>query len=353
MGASRGLQLARACAGIPGIDTTAFYDVDPRAAAHATREVGGVAAPTLDALLQSDIDAVVVASPIPEHLAQVSAAAGAGKHILCEVTPCATLAEARELVSAIRRTGVTFMLAENYCYFSEVETVKRLHREGRFGDVYYADCDHLIDVKALWRDAAGDLTWRGRGGVGVYSTHGLGPLLTILDDRVVSVTGETVPGGQFDPDVTFPTMHLLHMTTAGGVKLRLRIDLASSRPPLGAYYAVQGTRGAYESWRGLGDESKVWLEDEHGPSSIRAWGAWHPLDRFREHYLGGAWEPVPGITGCDRRMMTGFAAVLRGEAGNPFDVYRGLDFHLPGLLGDESAARGGLPLPVPDPREWT
>lgn len=353
-GASRGLQLARSSRAVSGCSIAAVFDPDSLRAELFVAEIEGARrVSTFDDLLSADVDAVVIASPIPDHLEQIKTVAACGKHILCEVTPCSTIDESMQLVRAVNSSGVIFMLAENYCYFSEVETVRRLHQDGRFGDIYYAECDHLIDVRALWRNEDGELTWRGRGGVGVYSTHGLGPLLTILDDRVVQVACETVPGGQFDQEVQFPTMHLFHLTTARGVKMRLRIDLASPRPPLGAFYGIQGTRGAYESWRGLGDLSKVWLHEEHGETSIRNWGAWHPLDSFRQRYLGDDWEPIPEISGCDRRMIADFVALLRGEIANPFDVCRGLDFHLPGMVGDVSAAQGGKPMEVPDPRQWS
>jgi predicted dehydrogenase len=352
VGASRGLRLAEACRSLSHVRTTAVYDLDRERTDSAAAMLGATPFHDFDAFLESAVDAVVIASPIPAHTAQVSAALAAGMHVLCEVTPCSTLEDARTLVEAVHASDRAYMLAENYCYFTEVELVRRLHQDGRFGEVYYAESDHLIDIRELWRDTNGDLTWRGRGEVGIYSTHSLGPLLTILDDRIETLTALTVPGGKFGADVTQPTMHLIQMTTACGRRMRLRIDLVSPRPPLGAYYALQGTRGSYESWRGLGDRSKVWLEDAHGPSSLSKWGTWQPLDDLRADYLDDSHEPVPGTEGADRRMMADFLAVARGEIASPFDVYRGLDFTLPGIIGDMSAAQGGAILDVPDPRSW-
>lgn len=354
VGASRGLRLVQSCHdhNLSGVTVAAVYDPDRERTEQAAQTLGTTAYHEFEALLDADLDAVVIASPIPAHTAQVQAAMAAGKAVLCEVTPCSTLEDARTLVGAVRASGQVFMLAENYRYFTEVELVKRLYEAGRFGDVYYAESDHLIDIKALWRDSEGTLTWRGRGEVGVYSTHSLGPLLTILDDRIETVTAFTVPGGQFDEEITFPTMHLMQMITARGVRMRLRIDLASPRPPLGAHYALQGTRGCYESWRGLGDVSKVWLEDEQGPSSIFNWGTWQPLDSLRERYLDASYEPVPSIEGADARVMVDFLAAVRGEIASPFDIDRALDFTLPGILADVSAAGGGVPVSVPDTRLW-
>ena len=45
-------------------------------------------------------------------------------------------------------------------------------------------------------------------------------------------------------------------------------------------------------------------------------------------------------------------AAARRERPAPIDVYRALDYTLPCLAAAESAAAGGAPVPVPDPREW-
>jgi hypothetical protein len=42
---------------------------------------------------------------------------------------------------------------------------------------------------------------------------------------------------------------------------------------------------------------------------------------------------------------------IRRDAPPPIDVYRGLDFTLPGLISERLIAQGGVPLPVPDPRD--
>jgi hypothetical protein len=52
-------------------------------------------------------------------------------------------------------------------------------------------------------------------------------------------------------------------------------------------------------------------------------------------------------------MMRDFAAAVLGERPNPFDIHRALDFHLPGLMADLSAERGGVVVEVPDSRSWT
>jgi predicted dehydrogenase len=249
------------------------------------------------------------------------------------------------------------MLAENYRYLDEVELLKRLHDDGRFGELYYGEGEYLHDCRDLWYAEDGQLTWRGRGLLGVYCTHSLGPLLYITGDRVVTVSALAVPGGKFDPSVTHPTMHLMQMVTARGVTLRVRVDHVSPRPHQMAYYALQGTAGAAESWRGGGDQTKVWFADEHEPSTVSGGAEWHPLAEQSSRYIPDRLAAPPEATvgghgTSEYWLLREFLAAVRGEWEPPIDVYRALDYTLPGVLAVASAAGTGEPQPVPDPRAF-
>ena len=47
-----------------------------------------------------------------------------------------------------------------------------------------------------------------------------------------------------------------------------------------------------------------------------------------------------------------FFSCIREQKPPTIDVYRGLDYTLPGIVAAESIQQGSVPLPVPDPREW-
>ena len=164
-------------------------------------EFGATAFTDYDAFLASGIDAVVIASPLPYHARQAIAALDAGVHVLSEVTACHTMEDAIALAAAAERSSARYMMAENYRFLDEVELLKRIHDDGRFGDVYYGEGEYLHDCRDLWYTETGELTWRGKGFLGVYCTHSLGPLLYITGDRVKSVSAMIVPGGKFDPNV--------------------------------------------------------------------------------------------------------------------------------------------------------
>src|SRR5262249_14450181 len=104
----------------------------------------------------------------------------AGKHVLCEVPAVLTLEDAHALVAAAEKSPGVYMLAENYCYIPEVQAVRRLCDDGRFGDVTYAEGQYLHACRSLLWSPDCELTWRGtlrRDFPGnSYPTHSVGPL---------------------------------------------------------------------------------------------------------------------------------------------------------------------------------
>ena len=357
IGSNRGNSFIKVCAAVSGATVTSIYDIALPSAERIASQVGAQAFDDLEAFLASDIDAVTVASPLPFHAEQASAALRRGKHVLSEVTACITMEQARELLAAQRAGGAVYMMAENYRYLDEIELLKRMHDAGRFGKLYYGEGEYLHDCQGLWYDDRGHLTWRGQGGADVYGTHSLGPLLYITGERVAQVSALAVPGGLYDAQVTIPTMHILQLVTDGGLVFRVRVDHVSRRPHQMAYYALQGTGGSYEAWRGFGDQSKIWLEDEHEPSLFHAPARWHALSEQAERYIPERLAAPPearsgGHGTSEYWLMQDFIAAVRGECAAPIDVYRALDYTLPCICAAESAAAGGTPIAVPDPRSW-
>jgi predicted dehydrogenase len=358
IGLRRGESFVRVCRAAQGAEVTALFDVDAGRVEAAAAEIDARAFSNFEDFLNADIDAVVVASPVPYHAEQAVAALKANKHVLSEVTACRTMDDARALVAAARESDAIYMMAENYRYLDEVELLKRLNDDGRFGDPYFLEGEYLHDCKDLWFDDDANLTWRGKGQLGVYCTHSLGPILYITGDRVKSVSALAVPGGQFHPEVTKPAMYLLQMVTDRGITLRVRVDSTSPRPHQMAYYSVQGTKGAFESWRGYGDTSKIWLEDIHEASRVSGEGAqWHSVSDLAERYIPErlsvpAEAKLGGHGTSEYWLLKDFLAAVRGEIEPPIDVYRALDYTMPGILAIPSAELLGAPQEVPDPRTF-
>lgn len=362
VGTSRGMSFARVTK-VLGEDATvtAMCDIVPEYADRRAAEVGAKAFYDYEAMLDSGIDVVVVATPLHLHAEQAIMALERDISVLSEVTACHDLESAGKLALAASKSKGVYMLSENYRYFDEVELLKRMADDGRFGELYHAEGEYLHDCRDLFRNEDGSLTWRGRGWRGTYCTHSLGPVLYILNDRVVRVTAmDSGRPPRWDHEIGFPeTTTFLGKTTRGAV-VKIRVDYQSPRPHKMDYYALQGTRGAYEAWRGLGDQDKVWLLDDHEPS--RCWAPagepiaqWHPLKDYAQHYIPdrlavGAEARLGGHGTSEYWLMKDFFAAVRGEQEPPIDVFKALDYTVPGICAVISAERGGEAVDVPDYR---
>ena len=91
----------------------AVFDVDQRANREVAGQFGAAACADEEELLaRKDVDAVYIATPAHLHARQATAAARAGKHVLCEKPLGLSVAEAEAVVDACRKAGVT--LAVNF-----------------------------------------------------------------------------------------------------------------------------------------------------------------------------------------------------------------------------------------------
>jgi predicted dehydrogenase len=122
---------------VPGIEVAAIASRDGAKAEAAAREHGiGKAYGSYEALLAApDIDAVY--NPLPNHLhvPWSERAAAAGKHVLCEKPIATTADEARRLLAARDRAGVTVCEATMVRLQPRWLAVRDLLRAGRIGEL--------------------------------------------------------------------------------------------------------------------------------------------------------------------------------------------------------------------------
>ncbi|MDN3622773.1 Gfo/Idh/MocA family protein [Methylobacterium isbiliense] len=87
-----------------------------------------------DALAKNpDVQAVYIVTPNGLHRDHVLAAAGAGKHVLCEKPMANSAAEARAMIDACATAGVKLMIAYRCQYEPYNREVVKLVRSGRYG----------------------------------------------------------------------------------------------------------------------------------------------------------------------------------------------------------------------------
>jgi len=303
-------------------------------------------------MVKTDLDIIVVTTPMPLHAPQAVMALESGKHVLSEVPAATDLEQCFKLVKAVRESGKQYMMAENYTYMKPNVLVRELARRGLFGEIYFGEGEYLHELKAHNEATPWRRKWQtGRNGC-TYPTHSLGPVLLWFDDRVATVvclgTGhpyEDPRGDCYENEET--TLMLCKMSRGGLIKIRL--DMLSNRPHLMTYYSLQGTKGCYEAPRGFGDSPKICLaEYSDNPNQ------WRSLWDFEAEFMPEIWRNPPeealraGHGGGDYFEVRGFVDAIAKDTKPPIDVFEALDMTVPGLVSEESINRGGIPLPVPD-----
>ena len=300
-------------------------------------------------ILDSGIDAVIVATPIHLHVPQSVEALRRGIHVLSEVSAAVSLEQCEALVAAVRGSSAKYMMAENCCYMQPFMVIEEMVRAGLFGEVYYAEADYVSESRG-WRAPGGwqDEWLFGRRG-GTYITHPLGTALNWMDDRAVTVSCLGT-GAHVEPSRGVDDTSIMLCTTSKGGLVKIRQDTMSPRPSTNNYAALQGTKGAYEAPRHAGDTHRVYLAS---PGADRRHKEWRPLSDFEQEYLPGYWEGTPGergevYGGSDYHALRAFVDCILNDTEPPIDVYRALDFTMPGLLSEVSVKQGGAPVEVPD-----
>ena len=76
--------------------------------------IPGVYSDFAEMLACSDIDAVIIATPIGCHADHVIMALNAGKHVLSEVTCATKMEDLARIKAAVKTSGKEYMMAENY-----------------------------------------------------------------------------------------------------------------------------------------------------------------------------------------------------------------------------------------------
>jgi len=312
---------------------------------------GQLAAHTdFDEFVGEELDVVAVITPGPLHAEQSIKAMTAGAHVLCE-TPCVySVAEAEAVVDCVRRTGKTFMLAEDYIWQGWVVNLKDRAEEGLLGEIVYAEGDYTHDCRDLMlateegfvpyaerdRHPNARKTWRATDLPPLlYTSHTLGPLLHLMDDRVVSAVGLST-GCRTAPDLGTTDLEAGLFETEKGSIIRLTNGFSLAHP-MATYYGLCGTRGSVKMQRAH-EATFIWYSEEARP----AMSGWQ---RAPEE-----WQARPDGENPVAAMVREFVESVVGDAAPPIDVYRSLDFVLPGITAHESAQRGGEKMAVVDLR---
>lgn len=112
----------------------------------------------------SEIDAVIIATPVFTHFDLAKKALNSGKHVLLEKPMTDTVAHAKELIDLATAKGKVLMVDHTFLYTSAVQKMKSLIDSGDIGKVKYFDSTRINlgliqqDVNVLWDLAPHDIS---------------------------------------------------------------------------------------------------------------------------------------------------------------------------------------------------
>ena len=161
-----GPNLARNFGAIAGCTVTWLCDADETArervaAGHPHARLTGELE---DLLGDPELDAVILATPVPTHAALAERVLDAGKHCFVEKPLAQSVEDAERAVAAAERAGRVLMVGHLLEYHPGVEVLKDIVDRGELGDVHYVYSNRLnlgklrADENALWSLGAHDIS---------------------------------------------------------------------------------------------------------------------------------------------------------------------------------------------------
>ena len=117
-----------------------------------------------DAILNPEVAAVAIATPVSTHFDIARRAIEAGKHCFIEKPMTASVDEGEELIELATKKQVTLFVDHTFVYTGAVRKMKEIIESGRLGDIYYFDSVRINlglfqhDVNVIWDLAPHDLS---------------------------------------------------------------------------------------------------------------------------------------------------------------------------------------------------
>ena len=305
-----------------------------------------------DEFIKHDMDAVVLANYATEHAVYAIRCLKAGKHVMSEVLPCETMAQAVELIETVEETGLVYTYAENYCYMRHAFEMWHRYKRGDIGEVTYIEGEYIHDCTAIWPQITyGDPDhWRNRMHPTFYCTHSIGPMLTMTGLRPVQVVGFETPLHDKYKDIAITRGTGIEIVTLenGAIARSVHGDL--KREPCSYNYMIYGQKGMMEGDRfPYNEDSKlmhVYLEsDKFCKGEWENYNPEAPIEPEKANKFG-----THG--GSDFYATHFFIEAILGRPQGEWaiDVYTAVDMGICGLLAYKSILDGNVPVKVPNLR---
>src|SRR5215471_11279305 len=160
-----GPKIARNLDSLPHAMVTVVADLDARRFATVPINQSSVQPTTqIEQLWCSDVDGVVIATPVRTHYWLAKEALLHGKHVLVEKPLTTNVAEAEELIALANERERVLMVGHTFEYNPAVNELRKLIQSGDLGKIYCIEAERLnlglfrSDINVIWDLAPHDIS---------------------------------------------------------------------------------------------------------------------------------------------------------------------------------------------------
>jgi predicted dehydrogenase len=330
---------------------------------------------SLDDLLKTDIDAVVLITQPWLHAPQAIEAMEAGKHAYTAVPVISipdadeTIAWCDKLVGTCKSTGMHYMLGETTYYRPETMYCRKQAARGAFGRFVYGEGDYLHDVDLPSCNLRDVVTWRMsskagkeyaakldgylkrgiKGGPMHYPTHSVSGPFSAMNAHAlkVSCAGTAVPEGDdwFKYEAFGNETALFHMSNGASVRICEFRDIGVLGREM---FSIMGTKGAFYGGENQ-CEANYWC-DKTSLTKVTIDQMRDPLpEEVYKAFLGaGKGDPYGGHGGSHTYLVNEFVTSVAEGRQASTNAWEAVRWMAAGAVAHKSALKGGELLPVPD-----
>jgi UDP-N-acetylglucosamine 3-dehydrogenase len=309
-----------AYAGISGVEVVGVADVRPDAAKAAAERSGTRAYVSYEELVAAeDPELVSVCLPTSQHADIAVRAAREGRHVILEKPIARNLEDARRIVEAFSESSARIFVGHVVRFFSEYARLRRMVKEGRFGEVGVVRASRKVPLLAGSRDWYVD--WEASGGVVVDTLVHDFDFLRWTFGEVERVYAKSILGqgyGRLDyalVTLKFRSGTIAHVEGQWGYpgSFWYSIEISGTR----ALATVDSRKhGAYRIL--LGEEAKL-EEEVLGEPVVEE----NPFRAEIEHFVRCAEdgdEPLVSAEDAFEALRIGLAALESASTGSPVDL---------------------------------
>ncbi|MBP9989354.1 MAG: Gfo/Idh/MocA family oxidoreductase [Ruminococcus sp.] len=297
------------------------------------------------------MNSVFLANYFHQHAPYAIKAMEAGMNVVSECTSASTLKECVELVEAAERTGMKYMIAENYPFMLMNLKMNEIVKSGNLGTVLYAEGEynHSGNKEELERLTPDKYHWRAWMPRTYYVTHALGPLMYMTDSMPKYVSARATHS-----ELLYEMRDFRHNYDGVGMMF-----CEMSNGMIARFTGCTAMASDYSRYRIAGDVASVESGDNVGENNVRMHYFEHTKPENAEQISVIHVKPDDigeravkaqnaGHGGGDYIVVQNMIDYFLYETDTFFDVYCGAAMSATAILGWRSCLEHGKNYKIPD-----